>query len=164
MPKAKLTAILSAVCLALSLAPISAFADSEQPQVNSGAFEISIDGSTRNTAENSEWKGFGFISANNSSRLLLDYKAEHPDEYWSLLENMFSPEGAVRINHIKIELGADINSSSGTEPSTKRSADEKADVTRGAGFQLAADALTINPDITLELLAWGAPGLSLIHI
>ncbi|MGN0633993.1 MAG: glycosyl hydrolase family 59 [Oscillospiraceae bacterium] len=158
MPKTKLIALAAALCFSFSAAPLTAFSAAQKPQTNSGAFEINIDGSTRNTAENSEWKGFGFISANNSSRLLLDYKAEHPDDYWDLLENMFDPEGAVRINHIKIELGADINSSSGTEPSTKRSADEKADVTRGAGFQLAADALTINPDITLELLAWGMPG------
>ncbi len=36
-------------------------------------------------------------------------------------------------------MGADVNTSSGTEPTTMRYEDEKADVTRGAGFQLAAD-------------------------
>ena len=41
-------------------------------------FQLNIDGSTSNTNPNSFWRGFGFISANNSSRLLLDYKAEHP--------------------------------------------------------------------------------------
>lgn len=121
-------------------------------------FQLNIDGSTRSTNPNSFWRGFGFISANNSSRLLLDYKAEHPEVYHRILKWLFDPEGAVRMNHIKLEMGADINSSSGTEPSVKRSAEEPADVTRGAGFQLAADALKYNPDITLELLSWGVPG------
>mgnify|MGYP000632891641 CR=1 FL=1 len=58
----------------------------------------------------------------------------------------------------QLELGADINSSSGTEPATKRSANEPADVTRGAGFQFAADAKAINPDITVDFLRWGEPG------
>lgn len=146
------------VCL-----PTAAFADSEADETAEltetlQTMEILIDGSTASDAENNLWNGFGFISANNSSRLLLDYKAENPDAYWELLNQMFNPDGAIAMTHIKIEMGADINSSSGTEPSTKRSEDEEADVTRGAGFQLAADALTINPDITLELLSWGAPG------
>ena len=50
----------------------------------------------------------------------------------------------------KLELGADINSTSGTEPSVKRSADEPADVTRGAGFILAADAVQRSDDFLLE--------------
>ncbi len=120
--------------------------------------EIVIDGSTADTAQNSVWRGFGFVSANNSSRLLLDYRERQPEQYHKLLELLFDPAGPVKMTHIKLEMGADINSSSGTEPSTKRSADEPADVTRGAGFRLAADALAINPDITLELLSWGAPG------
>ena len=37
-------------------------------------------------------------------------------------------------------MGSDINSSSGTEPGVKRTVDEVTDVTRGAGYQLAADA------------------------
>ena len=52
-------------------------------------------------------------------------------------------------------LGADVNSSSGTEPCTKRSLNEPADVTRGAGFQFAADAKAINPDITIDMLRLG---------
>ena len=117
-----------------------------------------IDGSTTNTEKNSSWKGFGFVSANNSSRLLMDYKYEAPEVYRRLLTWMFSYDGPVRMRHLKIEMGADINSSSGTEPSTMRSADDAADVTRGMGFQLAADVKAINPDVTLELLSWGAPG------
>ena len=89
------------------------------------------------------------VSANNSSRLLLDYKAEHPDVYEQIMEYMFGKEG-IGITHLKLEMGADINSSSGTEPSVMRTEDEKADVTRGAAYQLAADAKKINPDLNLR--------------
>lgn len=118
--------------------------------------EIVIDGASMNTRENMLYRGAGMVSANGSSRLLLDYKAENPEKYNELLEYMFGDEG-IGINHLKIEMGSDINSSSGTEPSVKRYEDEKADVTRGAGYQLAADAKKINPDLTLDMLWWSEP-------
>jgi hypothetical protein len=37
---------------------------------------INIDMNTASLAENTRWKGFGLISANGSSRLLLDYRYE----------------------------------------------------------------------------------------
>ena len=120
--------------------------------------KFTADGSTADMRPNSFWRGFGYISANNSSRLLLDYRSEHREVYDRLLTYMFDIEKGLGMSHIKLELGADINSTSGTEPSVKRSAEEPADVTRGAGFIFAADALKINPDITLELLSWGVPG------
>ncbi len=101
--------------------------------------------------------GFGAVSANNTSNLLLDYKEEHPDAYWRILELIFDPETGAGLTHLKVELGSDTNTSSGTEPATKRSADEPADVLRGAGFHLIADALTINPDLKTEVLRWGEP-------
>ena len=152
----KLTALLCAVCMAALMLPCTASADSGTERINEMK-ELVIDGKTADTAENSRWRGFGVVSANNSSRLLLDYKLEQPEVYDYLLKLMFDPEGPLKMTHLKLELGADINSSSGTEPATKRSSDESADVTRGAGFQLAADAKKINPDLTLELLSWGAP-------
>ncbi|MCI7351422.1 MAG: glycosyl hydrolase family 59, partial [Ruminococcus sp.] len=118
--------------------------------------EIIIDGKAVNTKENMRFRGAGMVSANNSSRLLLDYKSENPKAYRELLEYIFGDEG-IGINHLKIEMGSDINSSSGTEPAVMRSADEKADVRRGAGYRLAADAKEINPDLTLDMLWWSEP-------
>ena len=118
--------------------------------------KVNIDMTTASLAENTRYKGFGLISANNSSRLLLDYKYEQPERYDEILNYLFGDDG-LNISHIKVEMGADINSSSGTEPATMRSADEKADVTRGAGFQLAADAKKKDPDITLDMLWWSEP-------
>lgn len=117
---------------------------------------ITIDGNKANTAENMLYRGSGMVTGNNTSRLLLDYKSENPEAYEEILRYIFGDEGLC-VNHLKIEMGSDINSSSGTEPSVKRYEDETADVTRGAGYQLAADAKKINPDITLDMLWWSEP-------
>ena len=118
--------------------------------------DIIIDGSKAITQQNKTYKGNAMVSANNSSRLLLDYKAENEAAYWEILEHLFGESG-VGITHLKIEMGSDVNSSSGTEPSVMRYEDEVCDVTRGAGFQLAADAKKINPDLTLDMLYWSEP-------
>lgn len=118
---------------------------------------VSIDGSTVNMDEGTVYRGLGVVTGNNSSRLLMDYKTENPDAYWEIMNLLFKPDYGAGLTHIKIEFGSDVNSSSGTEPSIMRSADETADVTRGAGFMFAADALSINPDITVDLLRWGEP-------
>ncbi len=120
--------------------------------------EIIVDGYQANENPFASYRGFGCVSANNSSRLLLDYKAEHPGAYEEIMRLLFEKNYGAGLSHIKIELGADINSSSGTEPCVKRTSDEKTDVTRGAGFQFAADAKKINPDITIDMLRWGQPG------
>ena len=103
-----------------------------------------------------KYYGAGMVSGNNSSRLLLDYKYEHEEQYKEILEHIFGSSG-ICVNHLKLEMGADINSSSGTEPCVKRYENEPADVTRGAGYILAADAKKINPDLTLDMLFWSEP-------
>ena len=118
--------------------------------------KVEIDGRKINTANNMRYRGAGMVSANNSSRLMMDYKWEHPESYRKILELIFGRDG-LAVSHLKIEMGSDINSSSGTEPSVKRKADEKADVRRGAGFMLARDAKEINPDLTLDMLWWSEP-------
>ena len=118
---------------------------------------FTVDGHRLRDAENRRHDGFGFISANNSSRLLLDYKAEHPESYRRILEYCFGKKG-LRLNYFKFEMGADVNSTSGTEPSVKRFAEEPADLTRGAGPQLAADAFRINPELEFDMEYWGIPG------
>lgn len=125
--------------------------------VNSSYKAVTIDGNTVNTDEGTVWRGLGVVTGNNSSRLLMDYKTQNPDAYWEIMDLLFKPGLGAGLSHVKIEFGTDVNSSSGTEPSIMRYADEKADVTRGAGFMFAADALSINPDITVDLLRWGEP-------
>lgn len=129
----------------------------ETAPLKSGYTEIKIDGDTANKNPAAAYRGLGMVTGNNSSRLLMDYKEENPESYQKILEYLFKKDCGAGLTHIKIEFGTDVNSSSGTEPSTKRSEDEKANVNRGAGFMLAADALKINPDITIDLLRWGEP-------
>ncbi len=123
---------------------------------DTGKPQITVDGKRLNTAPNLLYRGQGMISANNSSRLLLDYRAENPEAYWEIMRLIFGEKG-LGMSHLKVEMGADINSSSGTEPAVKRTADEPADATRGAAYRIAADALKINPALTLDMLWWGEP-------
>ncbi|UOQ48444.1 Ig-like domain-containing protein [Gracilibacillus caseinilyticus] len=127
----------------------------QQSQAEVVTKTITIDG--ENVDPHNRFKGFGTVSGNNTSRLLLDYKEEHPDQYWEIMNQLFNKDTGAGLTHVKVELGADINSSSGTEPATMRFEDEPANVLRGAGFQFAADAKSINPDITTEILRWGEP-------
>ncbi|MDF2843703.1 MAG: hypothetical protein K0R00_2129 [Herbinix sp.] len=126
-------------------------------KAESNSKSITINGKNANTAAQNSFRGLGMISANGSSRLLLDYKDENPEAYWEIMNYLFNKETGMGLSHIKIEMGSDVNSSSGTEPSIKRTEKEIADVTRGAGFILAANALTINPDITLDMIWWSEP-------
>ncbi len=140
----------------LSTVMIASQTPTVQAEDGASCMNIIIDGNKANTAENFLYRGAGMVTGNNSSRLLIDYKTENPEAYWEILNYLFGDKG-LAIAHLKIEMGSDINSSSGTEPAVKRTEDETADVTRGAGYQLAADAKTINPDLTLDMLWWSEP-------
>ncbi len=118
--------------------------------------DINIDGSKACTASNMLYRGQGMISCNGTSRLLLDYKENYPHVYNRILEYLFGENG-LGFTHYKLEMGADVNTSSGTEPEIMRSADEIPDVTRGAGFQLAADIKRMYPHVTLDMLWWSEP-------
>lgn len=118
--------------------------------------EIIIDVNKADMSENKRYRGAGMVSGNNSSRLLLDYKYEHPEIYEALLEHIFGRNG-VGVEHFKLEMGSDINSTSGTEPCVKRTAAEKTNVRRGAGYHLAADIKKRFPHVTLDMLFWSEP-------
>lgn len=121
--------------------------------------QVKINGDLLDTTaqDANTFKGFGYLSCNNSSRLLLDYKAEQPASYRQILQILFGGQRPL-MSMIKLELGDDANTSSGTEPATKRSAGEPANVLRGAGYQLIADAKRLNPQLKTSLLRWGEPG------
>jgi uncharacterized repeat protein (TIGR02543 family) len=102
------------------------------------------------------FKGFGVLSANSTSALLMDYKAQHPDEYAELLQILFGGEHPI-MDHVKIEMGNDRNNSTGSDVATMRTETEPANVTRHPGFQLAADASKVNPNLTVSILRWNAP-------
>ena len=149
----KVFAIFTAVVLIYSLTGVMPMAKESIKAQAENTFSISIDGSkiTQDSLR------LGVVSANNSSRLLMDYKEKNEKAYWEIMNYLFNKKTGIGLTHIKIELGSDCDSSSGTEPATMRSENEEANVNRGAGFHLCADAKTINPDISIDMLRWGSP-------
>ena len=120
---------------------------------------LTIDGSQLQLEQNeaNTIKGFGLLSCNNTSRLLMDYKWEHPQVYQQVLQHLFGGQQPL-MRMLKVELGSDSNTSCGTEPAPQRAADEPANVARGMGFQLIADAKKIQPDLKTCMLRWAEPG------
>jgi hypothetical protein len=98
--------------------------------------------------------GIGALSAGASSRLLVDY----PEPYRSqILDYLFKPGYGAALQHLKVEIGGDVNSTDGSEPSHLRTRDDH-DYTRGYEWWLMQEAKKRNPKIILDTLAWGAPG------
>ena len=120
---------------------------------------ISLDGNNiqSGNVNGLTFKGFGVLSANGTSAVLMDYKSEHPDAYATLLKILFGGTNPI-MTQVKIEMGNDRNNSTGPDPSTMRLATEAANVQRAPGFQLAADAKKLNPNLKVGILRWNAPG------
>ena len=127
--------------------------------VAGSATSISLDGNTiESTSVNGlTFKGFGVLSANGTSELLMDYKSEHPEKYAELLKILFGGTNPV-MTQVKIEMGNDRNNSTGPNAATMRLANEAANVKRDPGFQLAADAKKVNANLKVSILRWNAPG------
>jgi galactosylceramidase len=106
------------------------------------------------------FEGIGALSAGASSRLLIDYPEP---ERSKVLDLLFKPGYGASFQHLKIEVGGEVNSTDGTEPSHARSRQEMLQPQagyfhRGYEWWLATEAKKRNPRITIEALAWGAPG------
>jgi O-glycosyl hydrolase len=98
--------------------------------------------------------GIGAVSAGASSRLLIDY----PEPYRSqILDYLFKPDYGAALQHLKVEIGADVNSTDGSEASHMRTRFDQ-NYTRGYEWWLMDEAHKRNPRIILDSLAWGAPG------
>ena len=98
--------------------------------------------------------GIGALSAGASSRLLIDY----PEPYRSqILDYLFKPNYGASLQHLKVEIGGEVNSTDGSEPSSMRTRSDH-DYTRGYEWWLMSEARKRNPKIVLDTLAWGAPG------
>lgn len=106
------------------------------------------------TSAGRTFDGIGAASAGASSRLLIDY----PEPYRSqILDYLFKPNYGASLQHLKVEIGGDVNSTDGSEPSQMRSRSDH-DYTRGYEWWLMSEARKRNPKIVLDTLAWGAPG------
>ncbi len=114
-----------------------------------GATNIVLDaGSTGRTFE-----GIGALSAGASSRLLADYPKRQKKEILNLL---FKPNYGAALHHLKVEIGGDVNSTDGCEPSHMHVRDSE-DYSRGYEWWLMKEAKKRNPKIMLDCLEWGTP-------
>jgi len=100
------------------------------------------------------FEGLGALSAGASSRLLVDYPEPQRSQ---ILDYLFKPGYGAALQHLKVEVGGDVNSTDGSEPSHLR-AREDHDYTRGYEWWLMVEAHKRNPNIILDILPWGAPG------
>jgi hypothetical protein len=117
--------------------------------VSAQGTQIVLDGSGKGRV----FDGLGAASAGASSRLLIDYPEPQRSQ---ILDYLFKPGYGASLQHLKVEIGADVNSTDGAEPSHMRTADDH-DSTRGYEWWLMAEAHKRNPSIVLEMLPWGAP-------
>lgn len=106
------------------------------------------------------FEGFGALSAGASSRLLYDYPEPFKSE---ILDYLFKPKFGANLHHLKVEIGGDVNSTDGSEPSHAITREEFENPKpeyffRGYEWWLMKEAKKRNPDIILEGLQWGAPG------
>jgi len=101
--------------------------------------------------------GIGAVSAGASSRLLIDYREPYRSQ---ILDYLFKPDYGASLQHLKVEIGADVNSTDGSEPSIARTRQEMANPNFNRGYEwwLMEEARKRNPKIILDSLAWGAPG------
>ena len=97
--------------------------------------------------------GHGLLSAGASSRLLCDYKEPQRSQ---ILDYLFKPQFGASLDIIKVEIGGDCQSTSGTEASHMHSRD---DLGCGRGYEgfVLTEALRRNPSIKTWGLSWGVP-------
>ena len=124
--------------------------------VSLGTTNIVLDGKSPGRV----FEGIGALSAGASSRLLIDYPEPQRGE---ILDFLFKPNVGAALQHLKVEIGGDVDSTDGTEPSIARTREEFTNpkpeyFNRGYEWWLMKEAKKRNPAIVFDALQWGAPG------
>ena len=111
---------------------------------------IVIDGESKGRI----FDGVGAISGGGgNSRLLIDY----PEPYRSqILDYLFKPNYGASMQIFKVEIGADMDSTDGSEASHMHKRTDE-NYRRGYEWWLMEQARARNPQIKLVALPWGAP-------
>ena len=115
------------------------------------ADNIVLDGNSKGRV----FDGLGAASAGASSRLLIDYPEPQRSQ---ILDYLFKPGYGAALQHLKVEIGADVNSTDGSEPSHMRTAIGSR---FNARLRVVADgggAQAESQHHSVEILPWGAPG------
>src|ERR1022692_1269331 len=89
------------------------------------------------------FEGLGAVSAGASSRLLVDYREPQRSQ---ILDYLFKPNFGAALQHLKVEVGSDVNSTDGSEPSHMRSSTDH-DYTRGYEWGLMEEGKKRNTKI-----------------
>ena len=116
---------------------------------------VTIDGQSAGRT----FEGIGALSAGASSRLLREYPEPQRRQ---ILDLLFKPNFGASFHHLKVEIGGDVNSTDGTEPSPARTREEFEHprpeyFDRGYEGWLMREARQRNPALCLDILQWGAP-------
>ncbi len=135
--------------LLMCLSLLTGYAPPVFAQGNDEQFTVVLDGASQGRI----YDGLGAASAGASSRLLIDYPEPERSD---ILDYLFKPGYGAALQHLKVEIGADVNSTDGSEPSHMRSPVDH-NAARGYEWWLMAEAHKRNPRILLEVLPWGAP-------
>ncbi|CAF1193727.1 unnamed protein product [Adineta ricciae] len=99
--------------------------------------------------------GIGGLSGGGCvTRLLADYKSKW---YNQIMDYLFLPGFGASLHILKVEIGGDVQSTDGTEPSHMHTADDE-NYQRGYEWNTMVEAKRRNPNITLYGLSWGFPG------
>jgi len=98
--------------------------------------------------------GVGAISGGGgNSRLLIDYAEPYRSQ---ILDYLFKPHFGASLQILKVEIGADMDSTDGAESSHMHTASDE-NYFRGYEWWLMEQAKARNPMIKLVALPWGAP-------
>jgi hypothetical protein len=96
----------------------------------------------------------GASGGGGGTRLLVDYP---PQQRSDILDMLFKPQYGASLQHLKVEVGCDGDTTQGSEPTHARSATD-IDFDRGYEVWFMEQAAKRRPDIQLSGLEWGIPG------
>lgn len=99
--------------------------------------EIIIDGKMLNNNLSNCFRGISTALDFNAVRFLSDYKTGYPEAYREIIELLFRKKYGTALSHVRIVC----------DPCNKNNFNSYGH----SGFMIAADALKINPDVTIEL-------------
>lgn len=136
-------------------APCKAMAAGTPPPATAQTLTLQLNGNLTGRT----FQGIGGLSAGASSRLLYDYPRP---ERRAVLNYLFKPHFGASYQILKVEIGGDVDSTDGAEPSFARTPGEFAHPQasyfhRGYEWWLMREAKKINPHIKLWVLQWGGP-------
>lgn len=112
--------------------------------MNSSVKELIIDSKNADARCSGKFRGFGITAESRFSKLMMDYKFNAPESHNEIMELLFKPGYGAGISHIKIEQKTDNALENPDESEIGVLCEEE------ISFLVAAEALKINPDITIE--------------